>query len=153
MAKIERSVIINRPIEKVFPFVIDINNFPKWFPWMVESGKTSSPPYEVGTTEYEIVYRFYLFIKVKNVSTVSEYQPNKKISRNIKSPHFIPWSTTYNFESLEGGTRLTYILKWEPKGFLKLLTPIFALIFTIFDQTIPLLNLKNFLESGCNNSS
>lgn len=153
MAKIERSVTINRPIEKVFPFVTDINNFPKWFPWIVESAKTSSPPYGVGTTEYEIVGRFYFFMMVKNISIVTEYQPNKKISRNIKSPHFIPWSTTYNFESLEGGTRLTYILQWEPKGLLKLLTPIYVIIFTIMDQIIPLLSLKNFLESGCNNSS
>ena len=151
MAKIVRSIIINRPIEEVFPFVTDIKNFPKWFPWISESAKTSSPPYGVGTTEYEIVGRFYFIMPVKNISTVTEYQPNKKISRSIQSAHFIPWSTTYDFEPLEGSTRLTYILEWEPEGLLKLLTPIFATVFTIMDQTIPLWSLKKFLESGSNN--
>lgn len=153
MVKIEQSIIINRPIEEVFPFVIDINNFPKWWPWLMEPTKTSSPPYGVGTTEYEIMGRFYFFIKVKNVSIVSEFQQNKKISRNIKSPHFPPWSTTYDFESIEGGTKLTYIIQWEPDGLLKLLTPFFITLFTIMEQKIPLSRLKKYLESGCNNSN
>jgi ribosome-associated toxin RatA of RatAB toxin-antitoxin module len=153
MVKIVTSVIINKPPEKVFPLVADIKNFPKWFPWISEAAKTSSPPYGVGSTEYEIVGRFYFIIPIKNISTVTEFQQNKKISRSIESPHFIPWFTTYNCESVEEGTRLTYILRWEPEGLLKLITPFVATLFTIMDQKIPLLSLKHYLESERNNSS
>jgi uncharacterized protein YndB with AHSA1/START domain len=152
MVSIKRSVIINRSIQDVFTFVTDIDNCPKWFPHIIESGRISPGPIGIGTTEYEVVLKYYFFIKVKNTSVVTDYQLNNKIERKISSPHFLPWSSIYSFKSVEGGTKLTYNIQWVPIGFYKLLTPIFVFIFTIFDLIIPLGNLKNLLESHKDNT-
>ena len=147
MVRIERSVIIKRPIEEVFAFVTDIDNFPKWIPSVVESEKISRGPIGVGTTEHEVVFRGYFFLKGENNSVVTEYQLNKKIAWRTTSSFFPPWDSTYNFESVEGGTNVTYVLQWEPNGLYKLLNPFVVFIITMFDVKIPLCKLKNLLES------
>ena len=147
MVKIEKSIIIYRPLEDVFSFVTNANNITEWFPWIVESGKISPGSYGIGTLEYEIVYRFYFFVKVKNICEVTNYQPNKIIERNIKTPAFLPWSSIFYFEPVKGGTKLTYTIKWEPIGPYKLFNSIFVIMFTLMDLKIPLGKLKNLMES------
>lgn len=126
MIRIERSVIINRPIELVFAFMTDIDNLSKWIPAVVKSEKSSPGPMGVGTTEHE-VFRSFFLLRGENTSVVTEYQPNKKIAWKTTSSLFPPWETTYNFESVESGTKVTYILLWELKGLYKPLKPLCCL--------------------------
>ena len=146
MIRIERSVIINRPIELVFAFMTDIDNLSKWIPAVVKSEKSSPGPIGVGTTERE-VFRSFFLLRGENTSVVTEYQPNKKIAWKTTSSLFPPWETTYNFESVESGTKVTYILLWELKGLYKPLKPLVVFMETIYDVEAPLRNLKNLLES------
>ena len=108
MINIERSVTINRPIQEVFAFVTDIENCPKWFPHIIEAGRTSSGPIGIGTNEYEIIFKYYFIVKAKNISLVTDYQLNKKISRKITSSFFPEWKSTFTFDTVENGTKLTY---------------------------------------------
>lgn len=147
MIRIERSVFIKRPIKEVFAFVTDIDKFPKWIPSVLESEKCSRGSIGVGTTEHEVVFRGYFFLKGENTSLVTEYQQNKKIAWKTTSSFFPPWNSTYNFESVKGGTNVTYVLQWEPYGLYKLLNPLVVFVITMFDVKIPLCKLKNILES------
>jgi len=148
MAKIERSVVINRPVEEVFSFVTNANYTTKWFPWMIESGKISPGIYDIGTLEYEIIHRFYFFgRKVKNICKVNNYESNKIIKRDIVAPHFLPWSSTFSFKPVQGGTKVTYTIKWEPAGLYKMVTSLCVIVFTVMDMVIPLGKLKALMES------
>jgi ribosome-associated toxin RatA of RatAB toxin-antitoxin module len=147
MTKIERSIVIHRPLEEVFNFVSDAKYTSEWFPWIVESGIISPGPYGIGTVEYEIVNQFYLFRKIKNICKVTNYQPNRIIERNIKTPAFLPWSSKFLYEPVEGGTKLTYTITWKPIGFYKLFNSFFVILFTLMDLIIPLSRLKSLMES------
>lgn len=147
MIRIERNVIIKRPVEEVFAFVTDIENFPKWIPSVVKSVKSSLGPIGVGTTEHEVVFRGYFFLKRENTSVVTEYHLNKKIAWKTFSSYFPTWDSIYKFESIEDGTNLTYVLQWEPNGLYRLLNPLVVFVITMFDVKIPLYKLKNVLES------
>ena len=148
MTKIERIVVINRPVEEVFSFVTNAIYTAKWFPWMIESGKISPGLYDIGTLEYEILHRFYFFgRKVKNICTVTNYQSNKIIERDIVAPHFLPWRSRFSFEPVGGGTKVTYTIMWEPIGLYRMVTSLCVIVFTIMDMVIPLGKLKALLES------
>jgi uncharacterized protein YndB with AHSA1/START domain len=41
MAVVERSMLINRPVEDVFQFVADFENYPKWNHSMLECKRTT----------------------------------------------------------------------------------------------------------------
>jgi uncharacterized protein YndB with AHSA1/START domain len=146
-SKIERSIIIHRPLEEVFNFVTDAKYTKVWFPWIVESGKISTGPYGVGTVEYEIVNQFYFFHKVKNICKVTNYQPNKIIERYIETPAFLPWRSKFFYESVKGGTKLTYTITWEPSGLYRPFNLFFMVLFSLMDLKIPLGRLKHLMES------
>ena len=50
MTKIERSIVINRPVEEVFAAYTNLENHPKWHPGILEAVKTPDGPIGVGTT-------------------------------------------------------------------------------------------------------
>ena len=148
MTKIERSVVINRPVEEVFSFVTNAKYTAKWFPWMIESGKISHGSYGIGTLEYEILHRFYFFgMKVKNLCKVTNFQSNTIIERDIAASHFLPWSSRFYFEPVRRGTKVTYTIMWEPVGLYRMVTFVCVIIFTIMDMVIPLGKLKAVMES------
>jgi uncharacterized membrane protein len=57
MAKVEASVVVNRPVEEVFTFMRDIKNWLKWQSGMLEAEQSSEGPVGVGTT-YQGVNQF-----------------------------------------------------------------------------------------------
>jgi len=120
MATIEASVVINRPIDKVFAYVTDSGSWPQW-----EDG--------------------LLGRRMEWTSEVTEYKPRRKWGQKITSKS---WSTEESliFVSVEGGTRLTLISKLEISGFLRLTTPV---VVRTMQKKIEgnLTNLKDILEA------
>ena len=49
MTKVEQSIVINQPIEKVFAYVTDPRNNPKWQPDILDSRVSPDEPTHVGT--------------------------------------------------------------------------------------------------------
>jgi len=43
-------MVIGRPVEEVFAYVMDVSNWPKWNTYLLEVAKTSKGPLGVGTT-------------------------------------------------------------------------------------------------------
>lgn len=50
MARIEETVEIKRPTDKVFVYVTDAKSWPKWHLTMLEAGQTSPGQIGIGTT-------------------------------------------------------------------------------------------------------
>jgi uncharacterized membrane protein len=50
MGRIEESVKINRPIDKVFAYTTEAKSWPKWQSFIMEAEQTSPGPVGIGTT-------------------------------------------------------------------------------------------------------
>lgn len=103
MLNIEKSVVINRPIEEVFAFVSPGENWSQWATELVESKKTSEGPLDVGTTYVHVAQM--LGRRIENGYEVTEYEPNRKVSMKATSGA-VPADVALTFEPVEGGTRL-----------------------------------------------
>ena len=121
MANYEQSVWINRPVEEVFKFATQPEKEPLWNTGMEESEITSEGPLGVGTK-----VRSVSRVLGRNVETtweVTEYEVNhKKAVKSTSGP--IPFEAASVFESVEGGTKLTFTIEAEAGGILRVITPV-----------------------------
>ncbi len=143
MAKLEISIVINRPIEEVFAVLGNPENGPRWSSSSSEVMITSDGPIGVGTTYRSV--RTALGQRIESETEVTEYEPNRKIAtKSISGP--FPMESLVTFERLEGGTRVTGTLMGEPGGFFKLAEPV--LVSTMKRQLEgDLANLKKLMEA------
>jgi uncharacterized protein YndB with AHSA1/START domain len=152
MIRIESSIVINRPVEAVFSYVTDFDRYSEWIPEVKESKKTSAGPLGVGATEWEKQQIMYLW-RGEGTSVVTEYEANRKIVFGVTSEVLPPWESIYTFEPVEGDTKVTWIIKYEPGGFLKLISPVLPWFQTKFEAEVNLRNLKKVLERQALSSS
>ena len=143
MAKIETSIVINRPVEEVFAVVTNVENNPKWSSAFIEAKKTSAGPIGVGTT-WRIVGKLF-GQRIETEQECTEYGPNRKFAQKSKAGP-IPVQTQQTFEPVEGGTRVSIDGTIEPGGFFKLAEPLFA---NMIKRTVEadFANLKDLMEA------
>jgi uncharacterized protein YndB with AHSA1/START domain len=121
MARMEGSVVINRPVDEVFAYVADVRNWPQWNSSMQEGEQTSTGPVGVGTTCQGVSQ--FLGRRMEWTSEITEYEPNRKMGQKITSgPMSIEQSLT--LVPVEDGTRFTLVGEGEMGGFFKLADPI-----------------------------
>jgi uncharacterized membrane protein len=123
MSKIERSTVIDRPIQEVFDFVHDLANDALWQSTLVESEKLTEGPLRAGSRVREI--RRFLGIRVESGYEVTEYEPPTRSAVNATSGP-VPFTGSYVLEPLDGSTRFTVHGDIEGHGFFKLAEPVFA---------------------------
>ena len=143
MSKIERSVVIDRPIEKVFEFVHDPTKDPLWQATIVETQLLTDGPMRAGSQIREV--RRFLGVRVEFSYEVTEYEPPKRSSIKAISGPF-PFSGGYSLEPLDGATRFTIGGDIEAHGFFKLAEPVFTRIAARELET-NLGHLKDLLEA------
>src|SRR5215469_3500309 len=121
MINVETSVLIDRPIEKVFAFVTTPENDDQWLIG-VKAKKTTTEPTGVGSTS-ETEIRF-LGQSIKTTFEVTRYEPPKKIGiKTISGP--VAMQAEETFETVDGGkTKVTVRGEAHAKGFFKLAEPI-----------------------------
>ena len=78
MIEIKNSIQINRPVERVFAFVTNVENLPKWAGPVTEAKQTSEGPVGVGTTQTQTAQ--FLGRRVESSQEVTEYEMNKQFS-------------------------------------------------------------------------
>jgi uncharacterized protein YndB with AHSA1/START domain len=143
MATLETSIVINRPVEEVFAFVSNPENYPKWFSGSREVKITSAGPIGVGTTFRTVVT--FLGRRIEGEIEFTEYEPNRSFAEKTKSGPF-PVENRVTFERVEGGTRVTSSQVAEPGGFFKLAEPLLVrMIKRQFEADAA--NLKDLMES------
>jgi uncharacterized membrane protein len=104
MIRFENSVLIRQPIGRVFDFVTDIRNNPKWQTGILELAMTSDGPFELGST-YRCVNRF-MGKRIETEGVITEYVPAKTCSFRITSGE-VTGESSFHFKPVNGFTKLT----------------------------------------------
>ena len=148
MARIEESIFIKRPVDKVFAYaLIDLKNMLKLHSNVIEVEQTPSGQMSVGTT-----YQWFVRImgrKMKASAKVTEYELNKRIGIDEYFGSSIA-KTTFSVEPVEGGTKFTQRNESKFSGFVKVFSPL-SVFFTRRQVKEGLNNLKSILEAQTQN--
>ncbi len=116
MIKVEKSIVINKPVEEVFSFVTGADNYTKWQA-AVEQVIEGGPRNTVGSQFTEV--RKFMGQEMRTTLELTEFVPNAKwAAKVVKGP--VPYEVNMTFQSVEGGTKVTTCVDGEPKGFFKL---------------------------------
>ena len=143
VARIEESIEIKRPVDKVFAYTTDAKSWPKWQSFILEAEQTSQGQIGIGTT-FKGTNRM-MGLRVEWAAKVTEYEPNRRWGKNITF-----WSTIIEehliFDPIEGGTKFTLVYDMKVGGFLKLFSSM--VVSSTRKQTkVSLNNLKSILEA------
>lgn len=143
MARIEIDLIINRPIEEVFPFVSNGENLPRWRATALEVKKSFTGPLGVGSI---FKGRFtFLGRSFEGNLEVIVYEPNRRYAtRMVEGP--FPLEAYYILDATKIGTWFTFIVEGQPGGFFRLAEPLVVSLATRSFET-DLHNLKEMLEA------
>jgi len=143
MARIEESVEIKQPVERVFAYTTDAKSWPKWQSIIVEAEQTSPGPVTLGTT-FRGTSRM-MGRSMPWTAKATEFEASRKYGKRIDSGSMIiEQHNTYH--PVEGGTRFTILYDMKVGGFLKLLSPVLASSMRRELKT-SLGNLKSVLEA------
>jgi uncharacterized membrane protein len=143
MAKIEESVEIKRPADKVFAYTLDAKSWPNWQSTFPEAEQTSQGPVGVGTTFKGSIHMMGLTMKWTAKAT--ECEPNKKFGKNITCG-IITTEQHNTYDPIEGGTKFTIVYNMKVGGLMKLFSPmIVSSTRKALKQALS--NLKGILEA------
>ena len=141
--KFENSVIINRPVKKVFEFTTDMSNNPMWQTDILELAVTSEGRFGLGST-YRCVNRF-MGKRIETEGMITEYVPDRVCSFQIQSKS-IKGETNFFFEAMNRATKFTTTADLDLQSF-KLGAAIVKR--KIYKQLRnDMLQLKSVLENG-----
>jgi hypothetical protein len=118
--RFSNTITIQRPAQEVFAFVSDLENVPKWNYAIVETRKTSEGELGVGTT-----YRQIRSIPSRSEETlrVTGFEPDRQFEfEGDLGP--LRGRLLYEFDEVDGATRLINIAELEASGLLALAAPI-----------------------------
>jgi ligand-binding SRPBCC domain-containing protein len=143
MAKIEASVEIKRPAEKVFAYTTDAKSWSKWQSVIPKAEQTSPGPVGVGTAFKGVSH--IMGVSMKWTSQATEYAQNKIFGKVITSAGMIiKQHNTY--DPTAGGVKFTISYDIQVRGVFKLFSPM--LVSTMRKElTKSLGNLKSVLEA------
>jgi carbon monoxide dehydrogenase subunit G len=103
MPKIEKSITINAPVEKVFSYIDEPTNLPEIWPSMVEVKDVQRLPN--GGTSFRYKYKL-AGILLEGTSEDTEYVANQRMVNKTKGG--IEGTTIFMFQPEAGGTKVTY---------------------------------------------
>jgi uncharacterized membrane protein len=143
MARMEASVEIKRPVEKVFAYTTDAKSWPKWQSVIPKAEQTSQGPVGVGTTFKGVSH--LMGLSMNWTAQATEYAPTKHFGKNITSAGMIIKQRN-TYAPVEGGAKFTIVYDITVRGVFKLFSPM--LLSTMRKELQKSLgNLKNVLES------
>jgi hypothetical protein len=116
MLKVERSIVINKPVEEVYAFVTGEGNYTKWQAGVTEVIE-GGPRNTIGSQFTEV--RKFMGQELRTTMEITDLVPNVRwVGKVVKGP--VPYTVTNSFEAVNSGTRYTTCVEGEPKGFFKL---------------------------------
>ena len=143
MARIEESVEIKRPIDRVLAYTTDAKSWPKWQSILPEAEQTSQGPVGVGTT-FKGISRM-MGLSMKWTAKATEYEPTKRFGKNITSVGMIVEQHN-TYDPIEGHVKFTIVYNMKVRGIFKLFSPM--LVSSMRKELKKSLsNLKSVLEA------
>jgi uncharacterized membrane protein len=106
MIEIEDSVIIKKPVDRVFEFATDLKNNAKWQSDILVAEQTSDGQFGVGAT-YRCINRF-LGKRIESEGVISDFEPYKICSFRFSSGS-VSGESSYLFQPVNGYTRFTTV--------------------------------------------
>jgi uncharacterized membrane protein len=143
MTRIERSIVIDRPIHQVWDFVQDTGKDALWQTTLVESQVLTEAPKRVGTQVKEV--RRFLGMRVDMTFELTEFEPHRRSALKAISGG-IPLSGSYELEQVNGATKLTVSGQLDAQRMFKLAEPVFGRM-TSRELEASLGHLKDLLEA------
>ncbi len=142
MVRIEGEIVINRPVEEVFDFVADERNEPRYNPEMRRAEQISDGPIGVGTR-----FRAETVSRGRTVEMVIEFTGYERPRRLEEIAHMssMDLQGSLTFDPVPEGTRMRWSWDLEPRGILKLMSPLVARMGRRQEQRI-WVGLKHLLE-------
>jgi len=143
MPSARHSVVIDRPIHEVFAYVADGTTAPTWRASVKDIKLAAGTPGGVGA-------RYEQGMKGPGGRVAADYEiveaiPDRLLAFQVVAGPARPHGR-YDFEPAGSGTRVTFSLDWEPKGFKeKLMAPMVAR--TMPGEVATLDDLKRVLEA------
>ncbi|MGB5933129.1 MAG: SRPBCC family protein [Anaerolineae bacterium] len=102
MAKVERSITINAPVEKVFGYWTQPTNLPEIWPSLLEVKEVQRLPN--GGNRVQSVYKM-AGMRFEVTTEDTEYVPNQRTVTKVEGG--IEGTITWTFQPEDGGTKLT----------------------------------------------
>jgi uncharacterized protein YndB with AHSA1/START domain len=143
MSHIEGEIIINRPVEEVFDVVADERNEPRYNPRLLWVEKISSGSIGRGTQ-----FRAATKTMGRPVEMTIEFTDYERPRRLASSTHMptMEIQGALTFEPVPAGTRMRWAWELQPRGALRLLTPLITRMGQRQEETI-WSGLKQFMEA------
>ena len=142
MARIDESIEIKVPVEKVFAITTDASRWSTWHTAIPEAEQTSGGPVGIGTT-FKGVTRL-MGRSMPWTATAIEYEMNRKFGKNIDSGSvLVEQHNTYT--PTQEGTRFGMIYDMKFSGCIRLMSPMLVRAMRK-EMKSSLLKLKQVLE-------
>jgi uncharacterized protein YndB with AHSA1/START domain len=125
--RLEYTIVIDQPVDKVFNYVSNPANLPEWQgpPTEIRDLQQTTPGQLREGDRFTTVLQF-LGRRYETPTEVSAYEPNRRVSyRGTGGP--VPTQITFILEEVPGGTRFTHTQEVEPRGFFGLAESIFEI--------------------------
>jgi uncharacterized protein YndB with AHSA1/START domain len=143
MAKVEKTITINAPIEKVFGYVEEPTNLPEIWPSLVEAKDVQRLPN--GGTSFRWVYKM-AGVRFEGTSEDTDYVANQRVVSKTKGG--IESTVTWTFQPEAGGTKVTYEAEYTvPIPLLGKLAESFIVKQNEGEAELILANLKDRMEA------
>jgi len=117
MPEAKHAVTIGRPVEAVFAFVADGEKAPQWRPSVVDVRRVSG---EGAGTRYAQGVKGPLGRRIAADYEITVFEPNRRLEFKTITGPARPHGR-FDFEPVDGGTRLTFALDAQLTGLRKLL--------------------------------
>jgi uncharacterized membrane protein len=101
MIEFSNQVFIERPLDKVFAFVSDFENVPKWNYYVISVNKTTTGPVGEGTTYHQVRKTDEQDFRIIT------HRPNRHVTVQTIPPSQPAFEMRFTFEAEDGGTRIT----------------------------------------------
>jgi uncharacterized protein YndB with AHSA1/START domain len=117
------EAVIPRPVAEVAGYAADPTNAPEWYANIASVEWETEPPVGVGSRAAFVAH--FLGRRIAYTYEVTEFEPGQRlVMRTAQGP--FPMETTYAWQSVPGGTRMTLRNRGTPSGFGSLAAPLVA---------------------------
>ena len=137
----ERTIVVNRPIQDVFEYLSDGTNNMQWRSGVVQIERTSAAA-GAGAT-YRQVLKGPGGRSIDGDYVITDYSPPRQLGFQVTAGPARPVGR-FELTDADGGTEVTFTLDLQPKGFMRLMTPMIAS--QVRREVAALDNVKTILE-------
>jgi uncharacterized protein YndB with AHSA1/START domain len=125
MIRVEESVEISRPVEEVFSYTSNPENFPQWAATVKEVRRHAPGPGPLREGGRFTATQQALGRRFEAPFEVIDYEPNRRYAHRGTEEHPVPVTMVFAYEPLSSdGTRFTPRIEAEPGGFFGLVGPV-----------------------------